>query len=117
MWHYYPEKKGALCGLTLYEDEIKEKEADIYALPDDSGKIVRVAMNLGDKITKRENEEVYKVKYEDLYYADGFLYFTVEYNVYDEETTIGWRDGYRRLYTDVYRLKIGEDKAEILYSY
>ena len=117
MWHYYPEKKGALCGLTLYGDEIKEKEADIYALPDDSGKIVRVAMNLGDKITKRENEEVYKVKYEDLYYADGFLYFTVEYNAYDKETSIGWRDGYRRLYTDIYRLKIGEDKASLLYSY
>ena len=117
MWHFYSEKKGALCGLTLYGDEIKEKEADIYALSDDSGKIVRVVMNLGDKITKRENEEVYKVEYKDLYYADGFLYFTVEYNAYDKETTIGWRDGYRRLHTDIYRLKIGEDKAEILYSY
>lgn len=117
VWRYYPSEKDALCELTLYDDEIEEKKADIYAVPADSGKIVRVAMNLGDSIIKCDNEETDKIKYKDLYYADGFLYFTVEYSVYDQETSIGWRDGYRRLRSDVYRLKTGESAAKLLYSY
>lgn len=57
------------------------------------------------------------IKYKDFYFADGVLYFKVEYSVYDKETSIGWRDGYCRLHTDIYRLETGESKAEVLYSY
>lgn len=117
MWRYYPANKGALCERTLHEAELKEEKTDIYAVPDDSGKIVRVAMNLENSFTKWENKEISQIHYEDLYYADGFLYFTVEYNAYDEETSIGWRDGYRRLRSDVYRLKTGESTAQLLYTY
>lgn len=72
---------------------------------------------MGYCFTKWQGEETDSVKYQDWYYADGFLYFGVEYRVYDEETSVGWRDGYRRLRTEVYRLKIGESTAQMLYSY
>ena len=49
--------------------------------------------------------------------ADGFLYFEAEFNIYDRDSSIGWRDGYRRLQTDVYRLNLHEDVIELLYSY
>lgn len=117
MWQYDPSEKGTLCELSLNWDEIEEKKVDIYAVPDASGKIVRVAMNLGERIAKYENGEVDQIQYKDLYYADGFLYFTVEYSVYDKEASIGWRDGYRRLRSDVYRLNVGESAARLLYSY
>ena len=74
-------------------------------------------MNLGAYIDKYEDGEVDRAAYKDLYYADGVLYFRVEYSVYDEDTSIGWRDGYRRLRSDVYRLKTGESAAKLLYSY
>ena len=109
--------KETLCETMKYDESGEEKTTNIYAIPDDSGKIVRVAMNLEDYIPKWENEEIDLIQYEDLYYADGFLYFTAEYSAYDEETAIGWRDGYRRLRSDVYRLKVGENAACMLYSY
>lgn len=115
---WYSGDRGTLCQLEINEDESnKEKTTNIYAIPDDSGKIVRIIENLENYITKWENEEVDLIQYEDLYYADGFLYFTVEYSAYDQEASIGWRDGYRRLRSDVYRLKIGNSAAQVLYSY
>lgn len=108
---------GVLFEPSFYYDEIDEKEVNIYAIPDDSGRIVRVAMNLGACIAKYEDGEVDRVQYKDLYYADGVLYFRVEYSVYDKDSSIGWRDGYRRLRSDVYRLKTGESMAKLLYSY
>ena len=117
MRHYYPANKGALCELMMYEHKLKEEKTNIYAVPDDSGKIVRVVTNLEESIAKWENEEICLIQYEDLYYADGFLYFKVEYSNYDAETSIGWRSGYRRLRSDVYRLKTGESTAQMLYSY
>ena len=54
-------------------------------------------MNLDESIAEYEDGEVDRVKYKDLYYADGFLYVTAEYSVYDKDSSIGWRDGYRRL--------------------
>lgn len=114
---WYSGDKEMLCETMKYDESGEEKTTNIYAIPDDSGKIVRVAMNLEDYIPKWENEEIDLIQYEDLYYADGFLYFTVEYSAYDEETAIGWRDGYRRLRSDVYRLKVGENTAGMLYSY
>ena len=116
MWRYYPADKGVLCSRTPDMHPLIDK-TDIYAIPDDSGRIVRVAMDIKQYITKWEEEEAGYIDYDDFYFADGVLYFKVEYNVYDAETSLGWRDGYRRLHTDIYRLKIGEDKAEVLYSY
>lgn len=108
---------GVLCEPTLYYNEVNEKKVDIFAVPDDSGRIVRAAMNLDVHIAEYKDEEVDRVKYKDLYYADEFLYFTVEYSIYDKDSSIGWRDGYRRLRSDVYRLKTGEGAAKLLYSY
>ena len=65
-----------------------------------------------DRETGIDPEEASNMYYYDLYYADGFLYFTLEYHIYDEKNS-----AIRRLHKDVCRLKIGEDKAEILYSY
>ncbi|MDE7282268.1 MAG: hypothetical protein K2N85_01560, partial [Lachnospiraceae bacterium] len=109
MWQYYPEKKGVLSAWSIYGDEPK---TNIYAVLSDSGKIVRVVMNMQNIIEKWKPEEAGNMYYYDLYYADGFLYFTLEYHIYDEKNS-----AIRRLHKDVYRLKIGEDKAEILYSY
>lgn len=112
MWRYCSADRGALCGITTFD-----WKTDVYAIPDDSGKIIRVAMDIEKYITKWEKEETKIIDYEDFYFADGVLYFKVEYNTYDKETSIGWRDGYRRLHTDIWRMKIGESKAEVLYSY
>lgn len=112
---YHSANKGALCEQVLYDDE--EEKTNIYAIPDDSGKVVRVAMDLGGYITKWDNEEAGRIEYENLYYADGYLYFTVKYSVRDEDDCVGWRDGYRRLRSEVYRLEIGKSAAQMLYSY
>lgn len=97
--------------------DVKEEGINVYALADGSGRIVRVAMQIDDRITQRGDGEADYIDYKHLYYADGFLYFEVEFNIYDEEYAIGWRDGYRRLQTDVYRLKLDGDVLELLYSY
>ena len=89
----------------------------IYALPDDSGKIVRVALQIDDMIAKKGGLEADYVAYEHLYYADGFLYFEVEWNDYDSKASIGWKTGYRRRQTDVYRLELEGGELELLYSY
>ncbi len=112
---YNSANKGVLCEQTLYDDE--EKRTNIYAISGDSGKVVRVAMDLGGYFTKWEDEEVDLIEYEDLYYVDGFLYYTVKYSIWDEDTSIGWRDGYRRLRSEVYWLEIGKSTAQMLYSY
>ncbi|MBD5454216.1 MAG: hypothetical protein HDR30_07885 [Lachnospiraceae bacterium] len=115
MCRYYPADKGALYGVT--DDEMQREETDVYAIPGDSGKIVRVVMDIEKYVAKWQGEGIDKVEYDDFYFADGVLYFKAEYSAYDRDTSIGWRDGYRRLHTDIYRLKIGESKAEVLYSY
>lgn len=98
---------GALCSITISDSELQRKKTEVYAIPDDSGKIIRVVMDVEKYITKWKEEEVDLIKYKDFYFADGVLFFKVEYSAYDEETRIGWRDGYRRLHTDIFRLKIG----------
>lgn len=89
---------------------------NVYALPDDSSRIVQVATQIDD-IIQRDDEDEYSISYKHFYYADGFLYFQVEYNIYSKEYSIGWRDGYIRFRTDVYRMKPGENLLELLYSY
>lgn len=90
---------------------------DFYALPDDSGTIVKVAMRIDEDIVQREDGQEYEIDYQHLYYADGYLYFEAEFNVYDSEYAIGWRDGYRRIQTDVYRRRLVDGEMELLYSY
>lgn len=107
MWRYCSADMGALCSITISDSELQRKKTEVYAIPDDSGKIIRVVMDVEKYITKWKEEEVDLIKYKDFYFADGVLFFKVEYSAYDEETRIGWRDGYRRLHTDIFRLKIG----------
>lgn len=95
---------------------------DFYALPDDSGSIVRAVMRIDEEITPPEGisapgGEEYEIDYQHLFYADGYLYFEAEFNVYDMEYAIGWRDGYRRIQTDVYRRRLADGEMELLYSY
>ena len=95
---------------------------DFYAFPDDSGSVVRMAMRIDEDITPGEDmsvpgSEEYEIDYQHLYYADGYLYFEAEFNVYDREYAIGWRDGYRRIQTDVYRRRLADGEMELLYSY
>ena len=96
---------------------VGDEERNFYALPDDSGKIVPVAMGVEKKVAMRGGGEVDYIDYKNFYYADGFLYFDVEFNIYNAEYAIGWRDGYDRLQTDVYRLNLETDAIELLYSY
>lgn len=92
----------------------------MLVLPDRTGRIVKVTGPLEDYI------EVLSVdsggaksnpQFKELYYEDGYLYFAAEYNEWSHEESIGWRDGYRRVRTEYYRLKLGEEKAELLYYY
>lgn len=112
----YSGNRGSLC-IVCQNNYRAADVVDIYAVPDDPRKIVRVAMDLKQSFAGKDDVEQGYSWIEDPYYADGYLYFTVEYSVYDEKASIGWRDGYRRLKSEVYRLAIGDDTAQLLYSY
>lgn len=100
-----------------------DDDNDVWALPDDSGRVVKVAEHLDRYIepyTDRTEEDGVSYNFSELYYRDGYLYFIIEYSVWSKEESIGWRDGYRRVRTEAYRLKTGqekEEKAELLYYY
>jgi len=97
-----------------------DEENNVLALPDRTGRIVRVTGPLEDYIDALpvDSDGVKKnPQFKELYYKDGYLYFGAEYNKWSHEESIGWRDGYRRVRTEYYRLKVGEDKAELLYYY
>lgn len=96
---------------------LKDEKINVYALPDDSSRIVQVVTQIDDDIMQRDDGNVDYITYEHLYYADGFLYFQVEFNIYSKENSIGWRDGYIRLQTDVYRMKLDGNLLELLYSF
>ena len=90
---------------------MKEDGINVYAL-EDSGRIVQVATDIDKAIIQREDKEInYSIDYEHLYYADGFLYFEVEFTVFEGART------YRRIQKDVYRMKLDEKFTELLYSY
>ena len=93
-----------------------DKKYNVYALPDDSSRIVQVVTQIDD-IIQRDDDDEYYISYKHFYYADGFLYFQVEYNIYSKEYSIGWRDGYIRFQTDVYRIKPDGNILELLYSF
>lgn len=94
-----------------------DEETNVYALPDDSSRIVQVVTQIDGNIIQRGDGDVDHIAYEHLYYADGFLYFQVEFNIYSKENSIGWRDGYIRLQTDVYRMKLDGNLLALLYSF
>lgn len=85
----------------------------VCALPDRTGRIVRVVENLYDYLEGTEGNEgernAQRLDY-DVYFADGYLYFTADYAFDSEE----YRKGRETAY---YRLKPGEEKAELLYAY
>ena len=100
-----------------------ELHGNIYALSGDLAEIVRIADRIDRKVEQRGdlewNWDYHRgdVSYMHLYYADGYLYFDAVFNRYDEEYTVGWREGYRRVQTNVYRLKLADGTMELLYSY
>ncbi|MDE7246961.1 MAG: hypothetical protein K2N43_03655 [Lachnospiraceae bacterium] len=97
-----------------------DEENRVLVLPDRTGRIVKVTEPLEEYIEVlpidsggvKDNPQ-----FEELYYKDGFLYFKAEYNEWSREESIGWRDGYLRVRTEYYRLKLGEEQAELLYYY
>ena len=82
----------------------------VCALPDRTGRIVRVVENLYDYLEGTEGNEgernAQRLDY-DVYFADGYLYFTADYAFDSEEYRKGWETAY-------YRLKLGEEQAELL---
>lgn len=88
----------------------------VMALSDQTGRIVRVANDLDARIEEGAADrygENASLEFRDLYYRDGYLYFKAEYSRWG-----GWEEGgWLRLGTECYRLKSGEDKAELLYAY
>ena len=118
---FYPVEMPAdvIGARNFYIDE----ENNVLALPDPSGRIVKAAAHLEDFIQVLPNEAVeddLQLRFSQFYYKNGYFYFKAEYSVWSKEDCIGWRDGYRRVKTQHYRLKLGEDaaqKAELLYSY
>lgn len=124
---YSLDHKIAVGGLTGLSNPVCVYQhstggVDFYVLPDDSGSVVRAAMRIDEDIRPigdmpASSMEEYEIDYQHLYYADGYLYFEAEFNVYDREYAIGWRDGYRRIQTDVYRRRLADGEMELLYSY
>lgn len=49
--------------------------------------------------------------------ADGWLWYTLEVGRYAREYSIGWRDGYERVVTQVCRMPLSGGEAEVLYEY
>lgn len=99
---------------------INSWEKSVLMLPEHTGRIVKITENLEDCIEVLSDETTGEKRtphFEHLYYKNGYLYFNVEYRRWSEADSVGWRDGYRRVRTQVYRLKLGEEKAALLYDY
>lgn len=100
-----------------------DEDNNVLIMPDMTGRVLKVVEHLDDFIETLPDQEDGKslhTEFSQLYYKDGYLYFKTEYSVWSKEDCIGWRDGYRRVQTQYYRLKLGEDKAqkaELLYTY
>lgn len=93
---------------------------DVWAIPDRSGRIVNVVDQLDDyiEIWRTGEDYEYGPSFGDLCYRDGYLYFTAEYGAWTDD--VDWLDFpiYRiMMRMEGYRLKLGEDRAELLYAY
>lgn len=62
------------------------------------------------------NDEYY-YRIHDVEQCGDWVYYRLEANEYYPEASIGWRDGYRRIKTQVVREEMGGGKKEILYEY
>lgn len=104
-----------------------DEDNNVLIMPDMTGRVLKVVDHLDDfietlpdELPDKEDGKSLHTEFSHLYYKDGYLYFKAEYSVWSKEDCIGWRDGYRRVQTQYYRLKLGEDKAqkaELLYTY
>ncbi len=98
-----------------------ERNGAFYGVFSDSAQIVRLADEMNQEIGQRAEVdwqwEQAPFSYHHLYYADGFLYFEVEMNRYDDTYAVGWRDGYRRVQTNLYRRNLSDGTMELLYTY
>lgn len=108
----YPVYRGEK-GIYIIDD-------DVRAIDDRSGRIVKVVDCLGDyiEIWRGKDDCDYGPSFKDLYYRDGYVYFTAEYGKWDDYVDWLGRPVYsNRMRMEGYRLKLGEDRAELLYSY
>ena len=98
-------------------------------VPFDDGDAIRVVRDRsGGTITLAENIQFPTVdcdgeepgpwrEIRDIAVADGWLWYTLEVGRYSEEYSIGWRDGYERVVTQVCRMPLEGGGAEVLYEY
>ncbi len=120
----YPSDMPA-CALTktyrndLFVDDLSmdgRGGCHVMALCGQTGRIARVAQDLDARVEEgtidRYGENA-DLMLRDLYYRDGYLYFKAEYSRWDGFEQGGWH----RLGTECYRLKQGEERAELLYDY
>ena len=49
--------------------------------------------------------------------CDNWVYYQLEANEYSSEASIGWRDGYQRIKTQILRKEINIENGKILYEY
>ena len=65
--------------------------------------------------TADDSETLRNIK--DMEIVDGYFYFTIEDSVRDPNIDVGWRYGYSRQTTQVFRKPIGAGAVESLYSF
>ena len=53
----------------------------------------------------------------DIAVADGWLWYTLEVGRYSQEYSIGWRNGYERVVTQVCWMPLSGGESEVLYEY
>lgn len=64
-----------------------------------------------------EDSQGYKYQIKDIEICGNWIYYKLDANEFDADASIGWRDGYQRIKTQMIRQKLGETKKEILYEY
>ncbi len=62
-------------------------------------------------------EEAQVTLIRDLEVVDRDVYYTVETGIRDRNQDMGWRPGYQRSKSERYRLRLGGEQAELLFSY
>ena len=98
-------------------------------VPFDDGDAIRVVRDRsGETVTLAENIQFPTVdcdgeepgpwrEIRDIAVADGWLWYALEVGRYAQESSIGWRDGYERVVTQVCRMPVAGGEVEILYEY
>lgn len=59
----------------------------------------------------------YYYRIHDIQQCGSWVYYRVEANEYNPDVSIGWRDGYTRIKTQVFREEVSGGKKELLYEY